>query len=79
MTQWKCFIPDTPSFCDHIWACVELFGEIGRKMAVVSITIDMDTRPPEKLVMAPWHCEKVDPHVDRMTRNYENSTFVGLR
>ena len=27
MTQWKCFVPDTPSFCDQIWSCVELFSE----------------------------------------------------
>ena len=25
--QWKCFVPDTPSFCDHIWSRVELFSE----------------------------------------------------
>ena len=27
MTPWKCFVPDTPSFCDHIWSSVELFSE----------------------------------------------------
>ena len=27
MTQCKCFVPDTPSFCDHIWSRVELFSE----------------------------------------------------
>ena len=27
MTQWKCIVPDTPSFCDHIWSCVELFRQ----------------------------------------------------
>ena len=51
MTQWKCFVPDTPSFCDHIWSHVELFSEIEHKMALVSIIITMDTQPPEKLVM----------------------------
>ena len=20
MAQWKCFVPDTPSFCDHVWS-----------------------------------------------------------
>ena len=24
MTQWKCFVPDTPSLYDPIWSCVEL-------------------------------------------------------
>ena len=27
MTQWKCFVPDTPSFCDYIWSHVEFFSE----------------------------------------------------
>ena len=22
MTQWKYFVPDTPSFCDHTWSHV---------------------------------------------------------
>ena len=22
MIQWKCFVPNTPSFCDHIWSHV---------------------------------------------------------
>ena len=26
MTQWKCFVPDTPS-CDYVWSCEELFSE----------------------------------------------------
>ena len=51
MTQWKCFVPDTPSFSDHIWSHVELFIDIEHKMAQVSIIIAMGTRPPEKLVM----------------------------
>ena len=50
-THWKCFVPDTPSFCDHIWYRVELFSEIQNKMALASITIAMETQPPEKLVM----------------------------
>ena len=25
MTQWKCFVPDTPSFYDHTWFRVEFF------------------------------------------------------
>ena len=51
MTLRKCFVPDTPSFCDHIWSRLELFNEIEHKMALISIIITMDTRPPEKLVM----------------------------
>ena len=51
ITQWKCFVPDTPSFCDHVWSCVKLFSETEHKMALVSIIITMGTRPPEKLVM----------------------------
>ena len=51
MTQWKCFVPDTPSFCDHIWSRVEFFSKIEHKKALVSIIIAMDTRSPEKLVM----------------------------
>ena len=27
MTQRKCFVPYTPSFCDCIWSRVELFSE----------------------------------------------------
>ena len=27
MTQWKCFVADTPSVCDHLWSHVELFCE----------------------------------------------------
>ena len=51
MTQWKCFVPGTPSFCDHTWFYVELFSETEHKMALISIIIAMDTRPSEKLVM----------------------------
>ena len=51
MTQYKCFAADTPSFCDLIWSCVELFSEIEHKMALASIIITMETRPPEKLVI----------------------------
>ena len=51
MTQWKCFVPDTPSFCHHIWSCVGLFSETEQKMALVSIKIVMDIQPREKLVM----------------------------
>ena len=25
--QWKCFVPNTPSFCDHIRSRVELLSE----------------------------------------------------
>ena len=25
------FCPDTPSFCDHIWSCVELSGDLSTK------------------------------------------------
>ena len=46
MAQWKQFLVR-----GHIWSCVELFSEIEHKMALVSIIITMDTRPPEKLVM----------------------------
>ena len=51
MTQWKCFVPDTPSFCDHIWSCKN-----EHKMALVSIILAMDTRPPEKLAMVNITC-----------------------
>ena len=51
MTQWKCFVPDTPSFCNHIWSCVDLFSEIEHKTALVSIIITMDTQHLEKLVI----------------------------
>ena len=26
LTQWKCFFPDTPPFCDHVWSQVDLFN-----------------------------------------------------
>ena len=51
MTQLKCFVWDIPTFCDHIWSCVELFGDIEHKIALVSIIIAMETQPPEKLVV----------------------------
>ena len=51
MTQWKCRVPDTPSFCDHIRSHMELFSKILQKKALVIIIIAMDTRHPGKLVM----------------------------
>ena len=39
MTQF--FVPDTPSFCDHTWSCVEHFSETELKMALVSIIVVM--------------------------------------
>ena len=36
---------------DHIWSRAELFNKIYHKMALVSIVIAMEKRPPEKLVM----------------------------
>ena len=41
MTQWKCFVPDISSSCDHICSFVELFSETEHKVALVSITIVM--------------------------------------
>ena len=41
-TQWKCFVPDTPSFCDHIWSHVELVSEtfhIESKMTLVYLKV----------------------------------------
>ena len=37
VTQWKCFVLDTPYFCDNIWYSVELFIETEHKMALVIV------------------------------------------
>ena len=66
MTKWKYFVPDTPSFCDHIWPYVELFGEIEHKMALASIIIPMDTRSLEKLKMAHTVKRAGDLHSNEM-------------
>ena len=51
MIRRKCFVPDTPSFCANMWSHMELFSEISHNVALVTVTIAMETRPPEKLVM----------------------------
>ena len=37
MTQWKCFVPDTPSFSDHIWSYVDHFSKSEHEMAMVRL------------------------------------------
>ena len=36
MTQWKCFVPDKPSFWDHIWS---LQGNFSHKMTLVHLKV----------------------------------------
>ena len=50
-TKKKCFIPDAPFLCDHIYGLMWSFSvKLQHEMTLVSIVIVMETRLPEKLV-----------------------------
>ena len=51
MIQWKCFVPDTPSFCDHMASCGALQENFSHKMTLVNyrtLTLSSDYMSPNR-------------------------------